>query len=677
MTSSAQKSSRKETLKHYSFIDGLRALAILPVVFFHFNMAHMTGGYVGVDIFFVLSGFLITGLIDRQLAAGNFSIVHFYERRCRRILPPLFVTCFASVIAAYFLFMPHDFLQFSRVLGGISFFGSNFILARWTGYFAHPDSSKPLLHTWSLAVEEQFYVIFPLLLVALGRIFKNRRAAVRAAVYILCAISFALSVALLHASPAKTFYLLHTRAWELLAGAILALHLKEIKLRRAMAEILSALGLAVVLLCVFLYNRNTPFPGLAALPPVLATVFLLWANIGHETLTKKIFESRPAVGIGLISYGLYLYHWPLLAFTHYYLDSAPPPAAAAALIAAAFALATVSYFYIERPIRAGGVFKRKTVFALSGLGLVTFGLIGLTGLHTKGLPQRFDATVLRYAAVNDYSGHVAVPEKCVATGWPDLQGVSLCKFGKDPAAKPDFLLWGDSHAGAIESAVRRDSGQYGVTGWAVVRSGCPSLIGAARADGFADYSCPDIARAVLRIIRENHIRTVLMVSRWDMYALGWEKGSDETTREPFISFTTAGGRRLLRKQAFSAAFMATVKKLHAMGVTVWVMRQVPAQLVYVSSALARAAYFGRDPARLERTYEAIRKRRHFIGAVFRAAAREYPLHFIDPADTFCPQHKMCLISADGQSLYTDNSHLSFFGAQWSRNMLDPFFKTLR
>ncbi|MBU6474571.1 MAG: acyltransferase, partial [Alphaproteobacteria bacterium] len=448
-------------------------------------------------------------------------------------------------------------------------------------------------------------------------------------------------------------------------------------LSRASAEIMSGLGLMIVLFCVFFYTRNTPFPGPAALPPVLATTFLLWANIERETAVKRLLECRPAVGIGLISYGLYLYHWPLLAFTHYYLGSAPSPLKGAGLIALAFVLAALSYFYIEQPIRSGRVFKRKALFVFSGLGLAAFGIAGLIGLHTRGLPQRFDAAVLRYAMTNDDGGAGLAPEKCAPAALPDLKGVDICKFGASVTAHPDFLLWGDSHAASLQTAAAVDAFHGGVTGWSVTRSGCPSLVGAARADGFADYSCPDIAAGALQLIRQNHIRNVLLVTRWDMYALGWEKGSDETTRAPFISFTTKDGQRLLRKRAFAAAFMETVKELNGLGVNIWVVKQVPPQLVYVSSALARAAYFGRDPETLQRSYAAILRRRRFIDAVMDGAAKEYPLHFIDPADTFCPARKTCLIAVDGQSLYTDNTHLSTFGALWSRHMLDPFFKTLQ
>jgi len=230
-------------MKHHPFIDGLRAVAVLPVIFFHYNIARVTGGYVGVDVFFVLSGFLITGLIFEQIKERRFSLGHFYERRARRILPALFVTCGVSIVLALLLYLPHDFKQFSRSLEGIALFGSNFIFARWTGYFADPVSTIPLLHTWSLAVEEQFYVFFPLILLALKGYFKDRIFAIRFTVYALFLISFALSIYLLPITPERTFYLLHTRAWELMAGSLLVLHLKELKISQLIAEVMSAAGI--------------------------------------------------------------------------------------------------------------------------------------------------------------------------------------------------------------------------------------------------------------------------------------------------------------------------------------------------------------------------------------------------------------------------------------------------
>jgi hypothetical protein len=322
--------------------------------------------------------------------------------------------------------------------------------------------------------------------------------------------------------------------------------------------------------------------------------------------------------------------------------------------------------------------KRKPLFYISGLGLALFGAVGLYGVHTDGLPNRFDADVLRYAEANDSDGNGKERAlKCETSNIRGLEGEKICRFGANPDAPPQFLLWGDSHAAALQAAVAEEAKKNKVTGWSVMRSGCPALVGADRADNFVGYSCPAMGEAALEVIRRNHIKNVLLVTRWDMYALGWEKGSVETAREPFISFTTADGRRLLRGEAFAASFNETVKRLQALGVNIWVVKQVPPQLAYVSSALAKAQYLGRDVASLRRSYADIIARRRFVDQVFESAAKTTPLHFIDPADKFCPSKAACLISVDGQSLYTDNTHLTTYGALWSEDMLEPFFRALQ
>jgi peptidoglycan/LPS O-acetylase OafA/YrhL len=662
---------------HYPFIDGLRAVAVLPVIFFHYNLAHLTGGYVGVDVFFVLSGFLITGLIFGQMKEGHFSIVHFYERRARRILPALFVTCGLSLAVALMLYLPHDFKQFSRTLVGIALFGSNFIFARWNGYFADPLSTVPLLHTWSLAVEEQFYVFFPLILWAISTYARNRLFAVRCAFYGLFLLSFVLSVIQLHTMPEKTFYLLHTRAWELLAGALLALHLKDLRLSQLAAEVMSGAGVVILLLCFFLYDRNTSFPGPAAVPPCLATVFLLWSNMSHETMVKKILSGKLFVGIGMISYGLYLYHWPVLVFDRYYFDQEPAGLRAVFLIALTFCMALLSYVYIEAPIRDGHFLRRKPLFILSGTMLLAFGVVGALGVYTNGFPARLNPAVLKYAEAGENASATPIPQKCDNLVYPGVSGDQVCKFGAVLAGHPDFLLWGDSHAASLGGAVEAEAMKHGLTGWSIIRTGCPPMFDADRADHFVDYSCPAISDAVLDTIHRNNIKNVLLIARWDMYALGWEKGSVETAREPFISYTTSDGRTLTREAAFAASFRHTIATLDAMGVTIWIVKQVPPQLVYVSSAMAKAQFLGRNPDYLQRSYADILKRRGAIDAVFDDVAKSYPLHFIDPADKFCPDKKTCLIAADGQPLYMDNTHLSSYGALWSEDMLNAFFITVQ
>lgn len=664
-------------MKHHSFIDGLRTVAVLPVIFFHYNIAHMTGGYVGVDVFFVLSGFLITGLIFEQMKEKRFSLSDFYERRARRILPALLLVCLISLITALLLYMPHDFKQFSRSLEGIAVFGSNFIFARWTGYFADPASTIPLLHTWSLAVEEQFYVLFPLILMMIKNYFRDKTFAIRLTVYAMFLTSFTLSVYLLPTEPERTFYFLHTRAWELMAGALLALHLKEWSISQFAAQVMSAAGVIILLMCFYLYDRNTPFPGFAAMPPCIATVFLLWSNINHSTVFKRILSSKLFVSIGLISYGLYLYHWPILVFTRYFLDQEPTGLTSLFLISITFAAAGLSYVFLEKPVRSAHMLKRSLLFKTSGAILFSLGLIGLWGVHSNGLPNRFNKGVLKYAlAEEEYINTKQTTERCDVLIARDVAGDKVCKFGAAQSQQPEFLLWGDSHAAAVQGAVADEAEKSHVTGWSIIRSGCPALLDAERTDHFVDYSCAAISEAVLSTIHQNKIKNVLLVARWDMYALGWEKGSVETTREPFISFLTHDGRTLVREDAFASSFLTTVETLNKMGVNIWVVKQVPPQLVYVSSALAKAQYLGRNTDSLQRSYADILQRRHLVDAVFDNAAKLYPLHFIDPAKKFCPESKSCLIANNGQALYADNTHLSPYGAVWSEDMFQPFFDAL-
>jgi len=659
---------------HYPFIDGLRALAVLPVILFNYNLAHVTGGYVGIDVFFVLAGFLITGVIFSQMKEGRFSLSHFYERRARHIMPALTVTCVLSFVAAWLFYLPHDFTPFARSLEGVAWFGANVIFAR-SGYFVDPLTAAPLLHTWALAVGVQFYILFPLAVLALSR-FKNRLLAVRFGFYALFVISFVLSIVLLHTQPSATFYLLPTRVWELMAGALLALHLKELRLTQSGAEMMSWLGLVILLPCFFLYNSVTPFPGLAAVPPVLATVFLVWANMSHTTTVKKIVSSKLLAGIGLVSYGLYLYHWPLLVFDRYYFDQQPTGLHAALLIALTFCIALLSYVYIESPVREGKILKKKSVFVVSVVVLAAIGLAGVAGVRSNGFPSRLSEAALKYehAGGGNFAPQTPVCETLTA---PGVSGEQVCKFGAAPAAHPDFLVWGDSHAAALSAPVMTGAIKHQLTGWSLAHNGCPPLVDADRMD-VKDYSCPAISEAVLDLIQRNGIRNVVLVARWDMYALGWEKGSVETGAEPLISVTLPDGRILTGRDAFAASFKNTVATLDAMGVMVWVVKQVPPQLAYVSSAMAKAQFLGHNPDYLQRNYTDILQRRSFIDGVFADAAKASPLlHVIDPVDKFCPDKKTCLIAADGQPLYMDNTQLSPYGAVWSGDMLDPFFNVLQ
>src|SRR5882724_53425 len=332
-------------------IDGLRAVAVLSVVLYHAGFG-CSGGYIGVDVFFVVSGFLITSLIWSDLEKGRFTFANFWERRARRIVPALVVVTLVTLVIGAVLLLPADLKNLGRASASQAVFTANIHYWLDSGYFAGESAEKPLLHTWSLAVEEQFYLIVPFIMWLTYRTKVLRgRAAVISILLTGFIISLALSIYGIHdfRFPSATFYLLPTRAWELLTGAIVAFlpALPGLLGRRVTRELLSLSGLALILYPVLFYTAETPFPGLAALPPCLGTALLILANGRIDskapTVIGRILSIRAVVFIGLISYSLYLWHWPLLAFSRYRAYAPLTVGNRIAIVAVGFALAVLSW----------------------------------------------------------------------------------------------------------------------------------------------------------------------------------------------------------------------------------------------------------------------------------------------------------------------------------------------
>lgn len=373
-------------------IDGLRAIAVLPVILYHAGIPGFSGGFVGVDVFFVISGYLITSIILNEQANGDFSFVQFYERRARRILPPLFLVCFVSVPIAVYCLGPRDLLDFSRSLVSVCGFISNFYFWAHSGYFDTQSELKPLVHTWSLAVEEQFYLIFPIMLLGLLRF---GRAKATTCLMIVMVASFALAQWGSHrptanlTGSASAFYLLPGRFWELLIGGLLPLSRIEAHSRvsRPAAEALSLAGLALIAIPVFTY-RNVPYPGVYTLPPTLGTALAI-LFLRPDTLSGSIMATRGLVGVGLISYSAYLWHQPLFAFarlTAFYETNIP---VYLGLSVISIGLAYLTYVLVEQPIRSRKRFSRNAVFASSGVAIACLAGLGLIGVRTNGLEDYF------------------------------------------------------------------------------------------------------------------------------------------------------------------------------------------------------------------------------------------------------------------------------------------------
>ena len=341
-------------------IDGLRAIAVLSVVLYHASLPGFSGGFVGVDIFFVISGYLISELIWRDLGRGRFSLTDFYARRIRRIFPALCAVLAASAVAAYFLLIPSDLIAVGKSLKATVLFYSNFQLLKEVGYFDAPAMDKPLLHTWSLSVEEQFYAVWPLLLLAMARFLPARR--VLAAVLILAAVSLLLAQLKLAQHPKDAFYVSYYRMWELMTGAALAIA-SPFVLKRRLAGSVAMAGLVAIAYSVFFYNSSTPFPDLTAMAPCFGAALVIAAG-GSPNPVSAVVGFRPFRFIGLISYSLYLIHWPLLSFAHLYLNDVLDLPQRMVIVALSIVLAYLSWRFHETPFR---------VPATAGVSLIELG----------------------------------------------------------------------------------------------------------------------------------------------------------------------------------------------------------------------------------------------------------------------------------------------------------------
>lgn len=421
-------------MKYRPEIDGLRTVAVMPVIFFHAGLDLFSGGFVGVDVFFVISGYLITSILIDDLQRGTFSIARFYERRARRILPALFFVMLCCAPFAWAWMLPSQMEDFGRSVVAVVFFASNILFWQNIDYFAPAAEDNPLLHTWSLAVEEQFYIFFPLLLLWLWRFGRNPTFYV---VLVTCVVSFLLAELGSRAAPDATFYLLHTRAWELGAGSLCAFVLHR---RGPLANgYLASAGLVAVLTAATLYNKTVPFPSMYALLPVVGTALII-LYAGPSTAVGKLLSLRGMVAIGLVSYSAYLWHQPLFAFARIRSLTAPSEALMIGLSLASLGLAYLSWRYIEQPFRSkSGMLlpARRQVFAASLMASLAFCVAGGFAVWRDGDVLRADAEKMR-----QLDDRIAINPGLHMDCTADFTLSENCRT----SPSPEVLLWGDSFA---------------------------------------------------------------------------------------------------------------------------------------------------------------------------------------------------------------------------------------
>jgi peptidoglycan/LPS O-acetylase OafA/YrhL len=628
-------------LQHRRDIDGLRAVAVLPVVLFHAGVAGFAGGFVGVDIFFVISGFLITGILLRDGTGSARSLMRFYDRRIRRIFPALFAMLALVSLAAMAILLPTELRQYSRAFAATVLFVSNVLYWRTSGYFAPLAGDNPLLHTWSLAVEEQFYLLFPPLLWAVLRLGGRRRLP-----WLLIAAgvgSLALAEVLTRSSPEAAFYLFPTRAWELLLGAALAAWPGGLPGGRIGREVAGWAGLGMIVAAVTLFGPETRVPGAAALLPCIGALLIIWSGRDAQPGASRLLSNPALVGVGLISYSLYLWHWPLLVLSRLYLLRPLTPIEIALAIAVSALLATLSWRFIERPFREGGArpwrFSRERRSIGAGLLVMALALIAAAPMW-RGAPWRVPPEVARL----DQFNYEPAGRACIDLA---AQGRSpACLLDPKPATGPKVVLWGDSHAAQYGQALGALVAARGGELRLAAGPGCAPLPGVAvaRPDGLANGKCAQRNETVLRtILADPQVKAVVLAGRWGRF---------------FFPEGDAEARRLRGGDAaavLAASLDRTLTALEGRGIKVVVIGQAPEFVQPLPSCLARTIWRGASQDVCRFRPETL-PGRPYERAIAAAVARHPGAAYVEPAEVVCPAG-VCTRWAGHTPVSWDTDHL--------------------
>ena len=495
-------------------IDGLRALAVIPVILFHAGFQAFGGGFVGVDVFFVISGYLITSIILAEKQAGAFSLIRFYERRARRILPALFVVMFACLPFAWLWLLPSDMKDFSQSLVAVSGFASNILFYWKSGYFDTAAELQPLLHTWSLAVEEQYYLLFPIFFLLTWRLGKRWIVGILA---VMALISLAAAQWGSLTYPRFTFFLLPTRGWAILVGAFVAFYLfaKENDKSKTTktGQSASVIGLLLITYAVWAFGKQTPYPSLYALIPTIGTAFIiLFAT--QQTMIGKLLGSKLLVGVGLISYSAYLWHQPLFAFARHRSIDQPGKVMLAALAVAALPLAYLSWRFVETPFRNRQRIKRNQVFGIGALCSFVFVVIGLVGHFTGGYGNRFPDEIL--PVMHEATNNNPRERECFSDPKQFINPADSCVYGDK--SNPRFVLLGDSHANAIAYELGKSFQDRGLGFTQMTYTGCPPVLDIYMPRLGQEHKCYEFNQSVYKFIKQQDgAEYIILMAYWKYY----------------------------------------------------------------------------------------------------------------------------------------------------------------
>jgi peptidoglycan/LPS O-acetylase OafA/YrhL len=487
-------------------VDGLRAVAVVPVVLYHLGIRAVPGGFVGVDIFFVISGYLITRLISEEIDSGRYSITGFYVRRARRIFPALFFMCACCMVFALVEYLPDEIESFRNSLVATTLFGSNIYFYLTQGYFAPKASTIPLLHTWSLAVEEQFYVVFPLLLLFLRRKVASFENLI---LWALVLTSLATSAWLVEQDANAAFYLPLSRAWELLIGSLVALDRLPAVRGRALAETLGAVGLGLILYSIFGFNHRTPFPGLAALAPCVGAALVIHAGKEAKPVSSRLLALEPVRFVGLISYSLYLWHWPIDVAMRVFVTPLTLVNKLEALVGS-FGAAVASWKWVEQPFRRGP-FRLRNTGSLVTAGAAMAALLLIAVVLPPASIRRWNLTPEEQAVLavetHDF-GQVMRAGKCFLTGKREANHFDEEACLHLSTTRANYLILGDSHAADLWPGLSRMVPDVNLM--QATASGCKPLLHTTGAD-----FCTDLMEFMFtQFLPKHHVQGILLSGRW-------------------------------------------------------------------------------------------------------------------------------------------------------------------
>ncbi|MFL5014087.1 acyltransferase family protein [Rhizobium sp.] len=622
-------------------IDGLRAAAVMPVILFHAGFSFFSGGFIGVDVFFVISGFLITSIILEEMRNGTFSLAAFYERRARRLLPALFLVILCCLPFAWFWVMPEEFRAFSDSLIATSLSGANFLFWFKSGYFAPEAGEVPLLHLWSLAVEEQYYMFFPLLVMFMC---KRQRNWLFAALVVIACASLAYSEWASRAFPSANFYLLPSRAWEFLVGSICSL--LEMKGQKRGSNPLSLLGFCMIAFSVFYFDETSAIPSTLALVPVVGTMFvLLFAQQG--TLVAALLSTRVFITVGKISYSVYLWHQALFAFARIRSIDPPPITEMAVLACFSLVLGYLSWRFVEQPFRRSRhrlLPSRRGLAASASVILAALTAFGLYGHDTRGIPWRLPEPIKKFIAESEWSKNCLIES---GSGWDEMP-IKSCIFNGGHAQT--YAILGDSLASALTPALtsRLDGMDIGLQ--QITHSFCAPVVDVSMVPRSA-RECGAFNAAAIDYLINSKVKTVFLAASWQVFFEQSRyvfKGEEVAT--PDVS------------QRLRDAFDKTVGQLTSAGIRVVIIYPHPRGDTEIAAKVAKLMHKGL-PAPTVTIAEDEFRQQSSPSYAYLDDPKDREILRVDPARIFCGiEAGRCDLARDGRAFIFDKVHFTPAGA---------------